>query len=271
MKTSLKSIFAIFTAAIFLFSMIACNSGGESHDEDESHDQTENHEDETHEVHWTYEGETGPDKWADIVPDCDCNGKAQSPIDISGDMHDVDFVELELDYKTNSTLDITNNGHTVQVNYPFGTFNYAGDEYKLVQFHFHAASEHTLNGKQFPLEAHLVHLTDDNKIAVIGIWFKFGEENELIKNIYEYVPDGTDKEFHESKVIDVKNVLPVDHSYYHYVGSLTTPPCTEGVNWFVMKNAREASREQIEKIKNSMPANNFRPVQPLNDRKIEDF
>ncbi len=267
MKTNLT----IFTAFIFLFMIGACNNEGTSNEEKDVHEQTVDSESEKHEVHWSYEGETGPEKWAEIIPDCDCNGKAQSPIDISGDMLDVDFVELKLDYKTDSILDIINNGHTVQVNYPFGTFTYAGDEYKLVQFHFHATSEHTLNGEYFPLEAHLVHVTDDNKIAVIGIWFNEGEENELLKKIYENVPDEADEVINESMVIDVKNVLPVDHSYYHYVGSLTTPPCTEGVNWFVMKNAREASKEQIELIKNAMPSNNFRPIQPLNDRKIEDF
>lgn len=271
MKTNLKSILVVFTAFIFIFSIIACNNGGTSDNEDETHDEKVDHENDKHEVHWTYEGETGPEHWSDIIPDCNCDGKAQSPIDISGDMTDVDFVELELDYKTDSTLDIINNGHTVQINYPFGTFVYEGDEYKLVQFHFHAASEHTLNGEQFPLEVHLVHLTGDNKIAVIGIWFEVGEENELLKKIYEKVPDETDEVISEAMLIDVKNVLPVNHSYYHYVGSLTTPPCTEGVNWFVMKTPREASKEQIEKIKNSMPANNFRPIQPLNDRKIEDF
>ena len=143
MKTSLKSFFAIFTVFIFLFTINACNNDGTTDEEKDTHEQTADDENVTHEVHWTYEGKTGPEHWSEIIPDCDCDGKAQSPIDISGEMIDVDFVELDLDYKTDSTLDIINNGHTVQVNYPFGTFTYAGDEYKLVQFHFHATSEHT--------------------------------------------------------------------------------------------------------------------------------
>ncbi len=271
MRTNVKSILEIFIVLIFLFIVGACNNNVSDEEKDVHEQETTEHENVKHETNWTYEGKTGPENWSEIIPDCDCGGNAQSPIDISGEMNDVDFVELQLDYKTDSTLDITNNGHTVQVNYPFGIFTYEGDEYKLVQFHFHAGSEHTLNGKRFPLEAHLVHLTDDGKIAVIGIWYIEGNENPILKKIYDKIPASADETISETRVIDVKNMLPIDHSYYHYVGSLTTPPCTEGVNWFVMKAPREAGKEQIEQIKNAMPANNFRPIQPLNDREIQDF
>ena len=186
-------------------------------------------------------------------------------------MIDKDFVELALDYKTDSTLDIINNGHTIQINYPFGSFKIGEDEYQLAQFHFHAASEHTLKGKQFPLEAHLVHLTADKKIAVIGIWFEEGKENVLLKKIYDRLPKEPNDTLSVPLKIDVKNILPKNHSYYHYIGSLTTPPCTEGVTWFVMKTPQQATKAQIEQIKKYMPSNNFRPVQPLNDRKLEVY
>ncbi len=221
--------------------------------------------------HWSYAGETGPEYWSEIIHGSQCDGKHQSPIDFSGEMLDKDFEALNLDYKLDSILDITNNGHTVQVNIPWGKFTYNGKEYNLVQFHFHAHSEHSLNGEYFPLEAHLVHVTPDNEIAVIGIWYKEGAENPILAKIIDKAPKKAGETVHSVIQIDLNNMLPVNHSYYHYVGSLTTPPCTEGVEWFVMKEPVEASKEQIEKIKSAMPANNYRPVQNKNDRVIEDY
>ncbi|MBN1252857.1 MAG: carbonic anhydrase family protein [Bacteroidales bacterium] len=268
MKTNFKLFFTIFTITVFLLSFSSCNGNKTDNNEENTSDSTKHAQ--THEVHWTYQGENGPEHWAEIVPNCNCGGLAQSPIDIGGDIIDVDLIELKTDYQTDS-IDVINNGHTVQLNYQSGKFIFADEVYNLTQFHFHTASEHTLNGVQFPMEAHLVHLTTDNKIAVIGIWFKEGAENILLKKIIDKIPDQADETFKETLQIDIKNLFPVNKSYYHYVGSLTTPPCTEGVNWFVMKNPCEASKYQIEILKNSMPANNFRPVQDLNNRKIEDF
>ncbi len=141
----------------------------------------------------------------------------------------------------------------------------------MAQFHFHAGSEHMLNGKRFPLEVHLVHLSDANEIAVVGVWFEEGEENVLLKKIYEKIPDEANETLSESLEIDVNNMLPKERSYYHYGGSLTTPPCSEGVMWFVMKNPITASKEQIERFTKFMPANNYRPVQALNERKLEVY
>jgi carbonic anhydrase len=272
---NIKNNSIIYTLLIFtvLFFFSCSNNTNEKENNNET---TKNHQkDTTHSTekkdHWSYAGDTGPEYWSEIIHGSQCNGKAQSPIDFSGDMLDKDYVALNLDYKLDSILDITNNGHTVQVNIPWGKFNYNGKEYNLVQFHFHSHSEHSLNGEYFPLEAHLVHVTADNEIAVIGIWYKEGAENPVLAKIYDKVPEKAGETVHSVITIDLNNMLPVDHSYYHYVGSLTTPPCTEGVEWFVMKTPREASKEQIEKIKNAMPANNYRPVQPKNDRVIEDY
>ncbi|NJO92731.1 MAG: carbonic anhydrase family protein [Chloroflexia bacterium] len=263
-------LFSIFVVAFTV--TISCNNSAEKEEEHVHDEGTHEHEKtEKHEVHWSYEGETGPEHWAHIVADCDCGGKAQSPIDISGDLVDKDFAELRLDYQTDSTLDIVNNGHTIKLDYPFGTFKIGEEIYKLAQFHFHAGSEHTINGTRYPLEVHLVHLNNSNNIAVIGVLFEEGEENVFLKKIYEKVPDETNETISEAMVIDVKNLLPKKKTYYHYMGSLTTPPCTEGVKWFVMKNTITASKEQIERISKFMPANNYRPVQPLNDRKIEVY
>jgi len=150
-----------------------------------------------------------------------------------------------------------------------GKFIYNGTEYNLV--HFHAHSKHSLNREFFPLEAHLVHVSPDNKIAVIGIWYKEGKENPILAKIYDKLSEKTGESVHSVIKIDLNNMMLIDHSYYHYLGSLTTPPCTEGVEWFVIKTPREASKEQIEKIKSLMPPNNYRPIQPKNNRVIEDY
>jgi carbonic anhydrase len=261
-------LFSIFTIASLL--AISCNNNSEKKEE-QTEDKEVVNEQEKHEVHWSYEGETGPEHWAHIVKDCDCGGKSQSPIDINGDMVDKDFVELQLDYQSDSTLDIVNNGHTIKLDYPFGTFMIGEETYKLAQFHFHAGSEHTIGGTRYPLEVHLVHLNEAKNIAVIGILFEEGEENVLLKKIYEKMPDEVNESISEALEIDVNNLLPKERSYYHYSGSLTTPPCTEGVKWFVMKNTITASKEQIERISKFMPVNNYRPVQPLNGRTIEVY
>lgn len=272
MNTKFHYIIYTFLFSIILFAFSCTNNTKES----KHKENTENHEKDTtiksdHKEHWSYAGDTGPEYWSKIIHGSQCNGKHQSPIDISGEMSDKEYVALDLDYQLDSILDITNNGHTVQVNVPWGKFTYNGKVYYLVQFHFHAHSEHSLNGEYFPLEAHLVHVTPDNEIAVIGIWYKEGKENPILAKIIDKAPKKAGETVHSVIPMDLDKMLPVNHSYYHYVGSLTTPPCTEGVEWFVMKEPQEASKEQIEKIKNIMPTNNYRPVQAKNDRVIEDF
>lgn len=284
MKNLSKFMLIILTVCCYTVFMSCNGSGSDGHDHD--HEDGHEHHDHEHEgdeearehdhshgdaAHWSYQGETGPEHWAHLIPDCSCDGKSQSPIDFSGEMLGKDFVELQLDYQSDSTLDIINNGHTIQLNYPHGKLMIGDKEFKLVQFHFHAASEHTLNGKQFPLEAHLVHLSADEQIAVVGIWFEEGAENELLKKIYNKLPEEANESVNESMTIDVKNILPATKTYYHYSGSLTTPPCTEGVNWYVMQTPNTASKEQIAQIAKFMPTNNYRPVQALNERKVEDY
>lgn len=269
-------VFTIFSYSFF----VSCNNSNEQEDAHEHHEHDHDHDEHAHDkedhkhgdkAHWSYDGETGPEHWAHLIPDCSCDGKSQSPIDFSGEMLGKDFVELQLDYQTDSTLDIINNGHTIQLNYPHGKLMIGDKEFNLVQFHFHAGSEHTLDGKRFPLEAHLVHLSADEQIAVVGVWFEEGAENELLKKIYGKLPEEANESVNESLTIDIKNILPAKQTYYHYSGSLTTPPCTEGVNWYVMKNPNTASKEQIEQIAKFMPKNNYRPVQALNERKVEDY
>ena len=224
-------------------------------------------------VHWGYgDNEEGPANWKNL---CDgfsaCGGKAQSPIDIETGkaVNSKDLKPIVFDYGK-STVDIINNGHTVQFNVSGdnkSTIN--GKDYKLLQFHYHTLSEHTVNGKHYPMEVHLVQKNNDKDYAVIGVMFKEGKENALLKKYLDKFPKkkGTYK---SGESFDLNQLLPADKSYYHYKGSLTTPPCSEIVSWYVMKEPVEASKEQIEKFSEILH-NNYRPVQPLNGRTIYKF
>lgn len=273
-KTSL-----IYFAIALLFTLGSTSCGTSSHEghEDDSHghDSTAMHED--HEsakehncAHWTYKGESGPEKWAELCPDYSgCSGTKQSPIDLNGDQFNEELEELILSYSSGTELNATNNGHTVQVNIANGsTFMLDTIPFELKQFHFHCPSEHTLSGKVFPMEVHLVHLSEAGAIAVVGILFEEGEENAFLSTIINELPVSADSTVTSTTNVDVNSLLPKTKNYYKYTGSLTTPPCTEGVNWFVMKTPISASKEQIEKFISMMPAHNARPVQPLNERTI---
>lgn len=269
MKRKYLILNVLMALSVVLFLQTSCNTAPKEAEHEQDSLKNDSLHQEKHQVHWSYEGETSPAYWADVVQDCDCGGSAQSPIDISGALKDKVLKALSLKYEANDLLEMVNNGHSVQVNYPKGIFTIESVEYHLVQFHFHVGSEHFIDGKQFPMEVHLVHVTPDNQIAVIGIMIVEGKENQFFKTFWADMP----KEGEMSKALnfDVNQILPAKKNYFHYVGSLTTPPCTEGVKWFVMKNPIEASKEQIEQIGALMPKNNFRPVQALNNRKISEF
>ena len=216
--------------------------------------------------HWTYEGEEGPDNWTELgYPNC--NGNEQSPVDIPSGVP-IHNTGISFNYKY-SILNITNNGHTIQVTYGNdSTISVDNKTYKLLQFHFHASSEHTINGSHSDMELHLVHKNDNGEYAVIGVMLEPGTENIAYSQILKNLPKDKD----ESRVIntiDINaiNLLPVNKSYYRYNGSFTTPPCTEGVKWFVISNPVKLSKEQIETF-NTLYDNNYRPIQPLNERKF---
>lgn len=275
-KNFLFSLFMAFSVMLFL--QTSCNNAGEGESaesdtivDEHAGDEHAGHEHAKEAAHWSYEGETGPAHWAEIVTDCDCGGMAQSPIDIVGSVKGENLSDLVLNYSAYTELDIVNNGHSIQVNYPQGEFVVGDVTYKLAQFHFHAGSEHFIAGKQFALEAHLVHVSDDGQIAVIGVMVEEGAENAFFSKFWGQLPETAEAHTTAALDFDVTNILPADKSYFHYSGSLTTPPCTEGVQWFVYKNAIEASAEQIAKLASLMPKDNFRPVQAVNDRVITDF
>jgi len=216
--------------------------------------------------HWTYEGPTGPEHWGEFFPECG-KGKTQSPIDIHSPFKG-DSDVIAVDYKQ-SPLKIVNNGHTIQINYaPGSSITVHGQKYELVQFHFHKPSEEEINGQSKAMVIHFVHKSKEGKLAVIGALVNEGKANEAIQTLWSNLPKEEGKENVATSVaINATNLMPSNLSYYHYVGSLTTPPCTEGVDFYILKNPIEMSKEQI----TAFPfAKNARPVQPLNGRQVEE-
>ncbi len=224
-----------------------------------------------HELHWGYEGEGDPEHWGDIKKEFELckKGLNQSPINITDDSK-AKTEPLELNYKE-SPLKIVNNGHTIQVNYAPGSFLKIGNsQYQLLQFHFHTPSEHLIKGKAYEMEVHFVHVNDKGQLAVVvGIFMKPGENNPLVKKIWAYLPKEVNKEEERANIaINVKDLLPKDTAYYNYPGSLTIPPCSEGINWFVMKTPIEVSKDQISVFRNQIKLN-ARPPQPINKRTVK--
>lgn len=204
--------------------------------------------------HWAYEDhgdEIGPAKWGTLPGDETCgSGKQQAPIKLAaGAAKPQDLPNLVFAYKP-STLSMTNNGHTVQMTYDAGsTLGRVGTTTtsRLAQFHFHAPSEHTLEGASFPMEAHLVHVDAGGKpVAVVGIFIRSGNEDVGVTKAFQGLPahEG-DKRAPAGATIDARALLPVDRAFFTYAGSLTTPPCTEGITWYVLKTPIEMSPAQI--------------------------
>jgi len=220
-------------------------------------------------VHWGYAGEVAPEYWGDLSPDyAACSqGKEQSPVDIPASAP-VNPPNLQIEYIP-STLVILNNGHSIQVNYDEGsTLEIDGIRYPLVQFHLHSLGEHTLAGDHTPMELHLVHKDAAGRIAVVGVMIVEGVVNPAYEPILSHLPvEEGDEQAFPDVVADAEALLPFDQSYYHYSGSLTTPPCTEKVDWVVMAAPVELSPEQIAAFQ-GLYTNNYRPVQPLNEREF---
>lgn len=225
-----------------------------------------------HGAHWEYKGETGPEKWGDLAEEfAVCKtGKSQSPVDLKAGI-DAELPKLKFDYQA-VPLKVLNNGHTIQMDQKgAGKAKIDGKDYDLLQFHFHAPSEHTVDGKVYPMEVHLVHKNAEGRLAVVGIMIKEGKENAALKAAWDNMPEkgGEEKTVSGAK-INPTDLLPKGGQDFHrYAGSLTTPPCSEGVLWTVLKDPIEMSAAQIDKFK-TVVHENARPVQPLHDRFLLD-
>ncbi|MFT5367608.1 MAG: carbonic anhydrase [Candidatus Latescibacterota bacterium] len=219
-------------------------------------------------AHWDYTGAGEPNVWGTLSPKFErCSkGQNQSPINLAHFI-DADLQPITFEYATQTT-EFLNNGHTVQANYAAGsTITFEGKSFELKQFHFHASSEHQIKGQSFPLEAHLVHADSEGNLAVVGIVFKMGEENKTLDQLSQKMPHKAG-DTHALTSINAESLLPDNKSYYRYNGSLTTPPCTEGVRWIVMQNAITASKNQIDTFAKVMHHQNNRPIQPVNARPV---
>jgi carbonic anhydrase len=223
-------------------------------------------------AHWGYGGPNGPAKWGSMEKSFSlCKlGQNQSPIDIpDANARKGDLASLLFAYKP-SPLKIIDNGHTIQVDYASGSFvTVDGKAYELVQFHFHKPSEEKIDGKVHDMVAHLVHKGPGGKLAVIAVLLDTGKENKLIKTLWDNLPKEKGKENAVDAVkINAVDLLPANKGYYTFAGSLTTPPCSEDVTWFVLKTPVQVSADEIARFAKSYPMN-ARPVQPLNDRDIQ--
>ncbi|MGL4725988.1 MAG: carbonic anhydrase [Scandinavium sp.] len=219
-------------------------------------------------THWGYQNENGPDHWGSITQDFQlcATGKNQSPIDIKK-ASKTTLSHLDLAFKAGPQT-VINNGHSIQVNVSEGNTLTLDDElYTLNQFHFHSPSENEINGQHFPLEMHLVYKTDSGNLAVLAVMFKTGSENKALANLWQYLPVKEGEESALSQPVQVKELLPSELNHYRFSGSLTTPPCTEGVAWMVFEKQLQASEQQIHRFKTIIHDNN-RPVQPINGRVV---
>jgi carbonic anhydrase len=217
-----------------------------------------------HAVHWDYAGEMGPDKWGNEFPTC-AKGTKQSPLNIAGPFEKSKDV-LAVSYKEGA-LKILNNGHTIQVNVePGSTLKINKDVYNLLQFHFHRPSEEQIDGKPMSMVAHFVHKSAEGKLAVLGVLLNEGKDNDAIKTIWEKAPKSEGPELVvEGVKFNPAVLVPAALTHYSYEGSLTTPPCTEGVNFYILKTTMDIGKKQVADFPFKK---NARPVQALNGRKI---
>ncbi len=221
-------------------------------------------------LRWSYDGEGSPQRWGKIDTanmKCD-SGERQSPIDITEGIH-VQLDPVQFDYKP-TRFNVVDTGHTIQVNLGAGnTINILGRRYDLVQFHFHKPSEERINGRNYDMVAHLVHKDMDGKLVVIAVLMQQGHANSLVQTIWNNMPLEKNEIVQPAGTIDISQILPVNRPYFTYMGSLTTPPCTEGVLWIVYKEPVEVSQDQIS-IFNRMYSMNARPVQNSSGRLVKE-
>ncbi len=222
-----------------------------------------------HEVHWSYQGEGAPGHWGALKPEFStcASGQRQSPIDIRDGIA-VDLAPVQFDYRP-GTFQVVDNGHTVQVNVaPGNSIQVNGRRYELAQFHFHRPSEERINGRQFEMSVHLVHRDPEGRLAVVAVLLERGPAQPVVQQVWNDLPLEKNTAMPGHGELDPAALLPADRRYYTYMGSLTTPPCTEGVLWMVMQQPVPATVDQIGIFGRLYPMN-ARPVQQAAGRLIK--
>ncbi|MGR5338450.1 carbonic anhydrase [Vibrio astriarenae] len=217
-------------------------------------------------LEWDYSAEHGPDNWGQFSAVCE-TGKNQSPINVKETV-EADLDKLHIDYQGQVT-GLTNNGHTLQATVSgVNTLNIDGRAFELKQFHFHTPSENLIRSRQYPLEGHFVHADEAGNLAVLAVMFELGVQNDSISKLSETIPT-KGQTITLSKSFDAKSLLPSLKNYYRFNGSLTTPPCSEGVRWIILRDASSLSEQQTQALTKVMGTNN-RPVQDQNARLVTE-
>jgi carbonic anhydrase len=217
---------------------------------------------------WGYAGDTKPENWSKLSSDFQAckNGKEQSPVDLP-DAVDLGSKDLAIAYQ-DSPLVLVNNGLTLRADYaPGSSITLDGQPYELIQFHFHTPSEHLIAEKPYDMELHLVHRNQAGALAVIGVFIEKGKGNPIVQKIWDVMPNPNAKEKIANATVNAESLLPKNRIFYRYQGSLTTPPCSEGVEWIVMRQPIALSAEQIDRFQQLFDPN-ARPVQPMNQRHL---
>ncbi|MFZ6727226.1 carbonic anhydrase [Undibacterium sp. MH2W] len=219
---------------------------------------------------WSYSGKTAPDKWAELeTANATCKtSKEQSPINIvKSKVAKATLPVLNFSYQA-GPAELVNNSHTIQVDFPEGSALKVGaNEAALLQFHFHTPSEEEIDGVRYPMVAHFVHKDKEGKLFVVAVLFKLGKENTTLAPLFSTFP-AINSSLHVAH-FDPAKLLPEKLAYYQFMGSLTTPPCSDGVRWFVLKHPQSISRGQLALFK-QLYSMNARPVQPLHGRVVEE-
>lgn len=217
---------------------------------------------------WAYEGAAGPQAWGALKPEyalC-ANGRRQSPIDIRGGLA-VDLEPVRFDYRA-SRFGVVDTDHTVQVNVaPGNAIEVGGKRFELQQFHFHRPAEERIDGRAFEMSLHLVHKDEQGRLAVVALLFGRGPPQPVVQQVWNNLPLERHQEVAARVTLDLEQLLPADRRYYTYMGSLTTPPCSEGVQWVVMRHPVTLSPEQADLFARIYPMN-ARPLQAAGDRRI---
>jgi len=278
----MKNALSTLLVSAFVVATIGCGqqAGQEAEQQDAATQPKDTAKASARPAHWGYDGEDGPAHWASLSETYNLcgNGTSQSPINIEksaatgGITWKLDYKPTSLRIAHNEHMDeIIDNGHTIQVTVDEGsTFTFGDKTFQLKQFHFHTPSEHTIDGKNMPMEMHMVHQSEDGSLAVVGVLFKEGTTpNENFKKIISHLPNAKGESKHlKEDSIDLKIHMPADNYAYHYSGSLTTPPCSENVQWLVLRDQVSLSPDQVKAFSSRIGPNN-RPTQALNTRKIQ--
>ena len=273
----MKKVIHLLSAAILVSALAACSQHAPKTVEPETktvsvtEEQAQEHD--LQSTAWSYEGATGPESWGELDEQyAACvNGSEQSPINIELSEAETNktIEEVNIQYEP-TTFSVINNGHTIQANTASVTNKIILDEteYQLVQFHFHTPSEHRFNGQPYEMELHLVHQNESGELAVLGLMIQEGNMNEYLQPVWAALQEEiTEEDISLSEPVQLQTLLPKDQTFLHYNGSLTTPPCTEEVEWIILEQPIELSQEQIQVFQQIFP-DNHRPIQPLNEREV---